>query len=627
MKFTKKMLAKMSQEEIKIKAMETIVVETRKAVKQLPVSYYTKSSIPFTVTLDEKGEGTSYVNLEKRDLHISLHNVATMIEEGYKPEEILLRPKTIEEMVRNQMYHEFGHAIMTPKDLMKGQNPFNCRIINITEDERLETVLKNYFLGVDFKKCVILLNHFKGEAAKNPMSYYYHVVRFRHGEQKHKDLIADFIDKWEHLKGDSFEEVKNKWGRYMYEIEEMRNDMFSLFRTITTDWLKTNDPVELRFEMENPHTKDGIPYKEPEPHTQEEIASAEKWLKLQSEDDLAEAARRIMERAPEGDGGDDNDDDDDDDDNNNKGKGKGKGKASQGNGDGDGDSDGDSDDDDDDGDGDGGDDDDDEPSEEEQKAIDKAKEEQKEQEEKKGKQKAGKTGGVDPFGEYNDDMYDPEIHRGLERLFLERIKRDKKTENRSIGWNGKFNAKLMAKGNRAKTKQVFEKRTPERGNKFKGKEYVNLIMVQDISGSYAANAQATNKIFEALDRIEHDHDKIFKWNLICVNTQVYPRPKNQHKIIPNGGTSLTPALEDAIKKFEDKKGFNIYLTLFDGTCNNGQYFEFLNKKNSIIIDNRNDNATDIDRYAPLARRVSVTSGNFAEVLYENIHEQLSIVLR
>lgn len=73
----------------------------------------------------------------------------------------------LEEIIRGLLYHEISHVILTPAKLKLIEAEY-AEIINIFEDERIETLLRKYYMSVNFKKNVILLNkYYKGMSPKN----------------------------------------------------------------------------------------------------------------------------------------------------------------------------------------------------------------------------------------------------------------------------------------------------------------------------------------------------------------------------------------------------------------------------------------------------------------------------
>ena len=161
--------------------MQVTYNQVKKILDTLPIGYYLGHSIP-PVKLSKESDST-YINQITEEITVSFRNVQTMLKNA--PDDI-----DVESVVRGLLYHEVSHAVLTPVmtfredvstsyvsydgfvyELFMGlrrvyYKKFNCKIplttpkdiINIVEDERIETLLKDYYLNVDFRKNVVLLN-------------------------------------------------------------------------------------------------------------------------------------------------------------------------------------------------------------------------------------------------------------------------------------------------------------------------------------------------------------------------------------------------------------------------------------------------------------------------------------
>lgn len=195
-------------------------------LKTLPVGYYLGH--PVAVRLDPKGEAT-YIELDCERITVSFKNIAAACDsapDSYDRETV----------IRSLFYHEISHAIMTPAKLMEYiSNPRfrdgiikrfatalpasrrkNAKripnkyaippenlayimshlrdIVNIFEDERIETILSSYYMNVDFKRLVVLLNGDpKAIYDRDPMGRFFAIVRYRYGDQNLAEQIQRFI--------------------------------------------------------------------------------------------------------------------------------------------------------------------------------------------------------------------------------------------------------------------------------------------------------------------------------------------------------------------------------------------------------------------------------------------------
>ena len=164
-------------------------------IKTLPVGYYLGHKV--TIKLDPVGEDT-YINLNDETITISYKVVNKMLENAGDN-------CNNEEIIRGLLYHEISHAILTANTnefsqcysisglIPKRKNMTDKKrrymidkwhdIFNIFEDERIETILKDYYLNVNFKKNLILLNGIdpvkEYQTTTDPMQKFYIAVRYR----------------------------------------------------------------------------------------------------------------------------------------------------------------------------------------------------------------------------------------------------------------------------------------------------------------------------------------------------------------------------------------------------------------------------------------------------------------
>ena len=142
-------------------------------LKTLPVSFYLKRR----VDVELQDVDTSYCNIFKNKIVIGY--------EQFKNANIT--NENAESDIRCLLYHEVSHAFLTPLTLLDIVNIWDSSeekaIINIFEDERIETICRNYYHDVNFKQFVKKLNHFDGSTpAINAREYFYHIVRFDAGD-------------------------------------------------------------------------------------------------------------------------------------------------------------------------------------------------------------------------------------------------------------------------------------------------------------------------------------------------------------------------------------------------------------------------------------------------------------
>lgn len=182
-------------------------------LKTLPIGYYVGHNIK--VILSEGNE--SYFNFVENEIVIS----APMIQKALESQ---TDENKIEQYVRTLLYHEISHAIMTPKILFERLSDRDRQIVNIFEDERIETILKDNFINVDFKDFLFNVTDVNQIIKnKDTMSKFYSIVRYRKGEKTFVDLVDKIILTYQYLNYDS-----NKF----FDYGDYRRQIIKLYELI-----------------------------------------------------------------------------------------------------------------------------------------------------------------------------------------------------------------------------------------------------------------------------------------------------------------------------------------------------------------------------------------------------------
>lgn len=189
--------------------------EIEKILKTLPIGYYLKRNVD--VTLDPDSECSYYVPMDDT-IRISFKQLESTFESIEKTE-------NAEKIVRGMLYHEVSHAFITPKNLQM------TSWMNIFEDERIESVLRHYYLNTNFRELVKLVNNFKGEKPANAEQAFYQLVRYRIGDKDWLKCLHELIQKYRTLNRRSED----------YEVWEYKNDIRNFYKNFKT-WYKMNHP-------------------------------------------------------------------------------------------------------------------------------------------------------------------------------------------------------------------------------------------------------------------------------------------------------------------------------------------------------------------------------------------------
>ena len=191
--------------------MTITIKQIEEILNTLPIGYYAKRKI--NLKLDENAQGSFYDPMND-EITISYPQLANTIDS--------LDEQALEDDIRCMLYHEISHAILTPKNLKI------LTYINIIEDERIETILSDYYLRVNFREFVKKVNHYHGEQPKNVDEAFYHLVRFRQGTDYWLNRLKDLIKKYNRLSQKSYWDTN---GIYDYS-----QDCYNFYHDFIDDW-------------------------------------------------------------------------------------------------------------------------------------------------------------------------------------------------------------------------------------------------------------------------------------------------------------------------------------------------------------------------------------------------------
>lgn len=149
--------------------MELTFAKCKEIADTLPIGLYTGRRIPIEV--DAKETKSFYSTMEDKIVisYPVINERLKNMKEGSCNEE---------EAVRSMLYHEVSHAILTPQDL-RATTP-----VNIFEDERIESILRHYYHGTDFRKQLYDIHGGHAPRAYNAETAFFNAVRFGLGTGK-----------------------------------------------------------------------------------------------------------------------------------------------------------------------------------------------------------------------------------------------------------------------------------------------------------------------------------------------------------------------------------------------------------------------------------------------------------
>ena len=153
--------------------------------KTLPIGYYLGRRIDIELS---ETSNSSYFNPSEDNIVISY----IMIERALLNLPDNLSKIDIEELVRGLVYHEVSHVILTPNNLKYEYDTHDNKIINIVEDERIETIC-NFYMRVNFKKNIKIINNYHGEDPRDAESAFYYFIRYHKSTEKWLNRLHDLF--------------------------------------------------------------------------------------------------------------------------------------------------------------------------------------------------------------------------------------------------------------------------------------------------------------------------------------------------------------------------------------------------------------------------------------------------
>ena len=188
--------------------------EVKAIAEVLPIGIYAKRRIRCSLSEDED---TSFYSPVEDEIVISFPQVSTAL--AHTPDD-----EDKEVAIRSMLYHEVSHAILTGKDVVVTPQ------FNIFEDERIETILNNFYLDVDFAKQVYRINGIESNAdlpdPTSAMDAFYQLVRFHKGDADLLDKVQEIIRKYAGLSQTiSYASGGVSWWRYKCDIDNLYEEV------------------------------------------------------------------------------------------------------------------------------------------------------------------------------------------------------------------------------------------------------------------------------------------------------------------------------------------------------------------------------------------------------------------
>lgn len=534
--------------------MKLSFAELENIVKTLPIGLYSNYRIEMVLSKDAK---TSYFVPSTNTIFLSLG----IINEGLKTIDENQEESYKETAIRSMLYHEVSHAILTPRDLdMRTE-------VNIFEDERIETILNNYFLDTNFKRQVYLISGYDGSAPKTPEEAFFNLVRLRVHKRK------DFLDKVQEII-DRYKDLTDRWKSYQYA-----NDVRRFYREVEEDFRK-NGGSSLQDAIDSGAIEGSLSDGQNSGNGKIDTGETYEAMKDLVNKALQNALNQVgdTEEAK-------------------RVKGEGQKSSSNGNGM-------------------KGEDVSDNNSEEESSNGEN-------DETLKSAKGAGRGNSAHKIIQKSlERNVDDDLYKALELILINFNKRNNSGSALSA-YSGTLNPRMAGRSDF----RIFEKPTAVNGSNKYGTLHLNLFI--DRSGSFQDNQEKANTLINCLARLENRYGKIFSFDLItCGDGETLITDKRNRYLYCDDGTCMDREMEKIYKQVQRQNTYNYNIVLYDGFCEmNGiaNGFKTFDNRNSLIISDESNDTYFKDIHS--AKVIIVKNRSFADSLFGNIINTLKIAFR
>ena len=161
-------------------------------LKTLPIGYYLGHG---NIQVELSQEDKTFVDLNAQKIAISYPMILQSLSKMNNPTR-----EERESAIRCLLYHEISHIILTPNLICYDMK--EKEILNIFEDERIETVMANYYYGVDFKTSIKRICNYDPAktdeylAEQDPVQKFFLAVRFGVGEPEALSAVEKILKKF-----------------------------------------------------------------------------------------------------------------------------------------------------------------------------------------------------------------------------------------------------------------------------------------------------------------------------------------------------------------------------------------------------------------------------------------------
>lgn len=549
--------------------MKITYAETNEIFKTLPIGYYLGRKI--NCVLDEKSN-TSYFSPFEDKIVIGYPMIA-------KACDIMEDTDDVESIVRGLLYHEISHAILTPADMKNRTTKTfpsgltNNDIINIVEDERIETICRTLYMNTNFRRNIILLNNYKGEEPTNAKEAFYSFIRFHkimNNEEYWMNRLFTLIRQYRAINAT----YSNSY-RYTSFVDSYVTDLIKLYTDFVKEW-------EIENKEEEKDSKDSKDSKENTDDTTDDTTDTDD---TDDTDDTESVSSNSEEECDENEEENTSTSSKSTTDETNETDTESASNSMENE--------------------------EDSFSEEDIESLLESTTEFKDLEIDNDVFKSIANNVTNMF-------YDGELESKLNNIIATKLKKNKNNGSAINAYSGRLNVRSITRDDY----RWWTQRNREGHIKQFSKVHFNLFI--DNSGSFSSNDERMNTFIRTLDRINNSD---FTFDVITINTKIVEWKDHNKEFISTGGNCLTDTIADVIRRHTKPATNNYNIVLFDGDAHSddGLYrlssgkiepFKHFDNLNTIIITDHS-NSRYIDR-ADMTKATVKYCSNYCEEFIDTI---------
>lgn len=595
----------------------------------LPIGYYIKRNIPVRLSTGD----ASYYDPFNNMITIGYR----MIEEAFDNATDGKYNVDTEEVIRGLLYHEISHVVLSPNCLFHHCcNSHEKYIINVFEDERIETIFAHKYLNTNFKKNIIFLTNFDGtEPPKTGDEAFYHVVRYHKGKKEFINRVGKIIrnyacinraygDESFHKDGSEDYVIRdelNAVSRYIDEILKLYTDIVKDFEENKNNQQNNNQSNNQQNQSDNGQSDNDQNNNNQQNNKDQQNQSGNHDQNENNEDDnknqQSSGSDSDNNESEDNENNDSSNDGSDDDDNNDSNDGN-----------------------------DNSEDNDADESEDNSDSADTTNKNNGDSEDKSNPAEKSniltdkdvedmiediKTNLTEDqldklirkaFASVFDAYSDEALIGRLKKIIDDKLKEDNKNGAAISAYSGVFNPRAVAR--RDDYKWWSQQNVNGDIRRF-SKVHFNLFI--DNSGSFSDNDGNMNTFISALNTLR---SKDFDFDVITINTEIVEWPDTKRKFESDGGTHLPSQISSVVKKHTQSQANNYNIVLFDGNAGPDTYsdgtnaFKHFDGPNTIIVlDHTNEKyiKTSIKK-----AKVIVIDDNYCGVFIDTVCNLLERVI-